>query len=170
MQETWEPWVPSLDWEDPLEESMATHSSILAWRIPKTEELDGLQYIGLQRVGQDWSDLGWTDTRSVFIFVFVDKHMWVHLYVYVYLCVCVHLEMCATLDTGQQNLKVSQSPAHTQGYTPSWERGWGKGSSLLARLSAGLCGAGCLSVWKRSAPVARSSSISGGMVVECDGW
>ena len=39
MQET---WVPSLGWEDPLEEGMATHSSVLAWRIPWTEEPGGL--------------------------------------------------------------------------------------------------------------------------------
>ena len=39
----WKTWVRSLDWEDPLEEVMATHSSILAWRIPWTEEPDGLQ-------------------------------------------------------------------------------------------------------------------------------
>ena len=38
----WETWVPSLGWEDPLEEEMATHSSILAWRIPWTEEPGGL--------------------------------------------------------------------------------------------------------------------------------
>jgi len=38
-------------WEDPLEEGMATHSSILAWRIPWTEEPDGLQSMGLQRAG-----------------------------------------------------------------------------------------------------------------------
>jgi len=43
--------VPSLNQEDPLEEGMATHSSILAWRIPWTEESGGLQSIGLQRVG-----------------------------------------------------------------------------------------------------------------------
>ena len=41
----------SLGWEDPLEEGMATHSSILAWRIPWTEEPAGLQSIGSQRVG-----------------------------------------------------------------------------------------------------------------------
>ena len=40
---TWETWVRSLGWEDPLEKEMATHSSILAWRIPWTEELGGLQ-------------------------------------------------------------------------------------------------------------------------------
>ena len=51
MQETWV-WSPS--WEDPLEKGIATHSSILAWRIPLTEEPCGLQSIGLQRVGHGW--------------------------------------------------------------------------------------------------------------------
>ena len=45
--------VQSLSWEDSLEEGMATHSSILAWRIPWTEELGGRQSMGSQRVGQD---------------------------------------------------------------------------------------------------------------------
>ena len=45
MQET---WVRSLDWEDPLEKGMASHSSILAWKIPWTEESGGLQSMGLQ--------------------------------------------------------------------------------------------------------------------------
>ena len=45
--------VQSLGWEDPLEEGMATHSSVLAWRIPWTEEPGGLQSTGLQRVGYD---------------------------------------------------------------------------------------------------------------------
>ena len=51
MQETEETWVRSLGWEDPLEEGMATHSSICAWRILWTEEPGGLQFMGLQRVG-----------------------------------------------------------------------------------------------------------------------
>ena len=46
-------WVPTLGQEDPLEEGMATHSSILAWRIPWTEEPGGLQSMGSQRVGHD---------------------------------------------------------------------------------------------------------------------
>ena len=46
MQET---WVRSLGWEDPLEEEMATHSSILAWEIPWTEELGRLQSMGSQK-------------------------------------------------------------------------------------------------------------------------
>ena len=45
--------VQSLGWEDPLEKGMATHSSILAWRIPWTEEPGGLQAMGLQRAGHD---------------------------------------------------------------------------------------------------------------------
>ena len=45
--------VQSLGWEDALEESMATHSNILAWRIPWTEEPGGLQSMGSQRVGHD---------------------------------------------------------------------------------------------------------------------
>ena len=51
MQET---WVQYLDQEDPLEEVLATHSSILAWRIPWTEEPDRLLSIGLQRVRHKW--------------------------------------------------------------------------------------------------------------------
>ena len=51
MQELQEMQVQSLGWEDLLEEGMATHSSILAWRIPWTEEPGRLQSTGLQRVG-----------------------------------------------------------------------------------------------------------------------
>ena len=54
VQEITEMWVQSLGWEDPLEEEMAAPSSILAWKIPQTEEPDGLQPVGLQRVGHDW--------------------------------------------------------------------------------------------------------------------
>ena len=52
MQET---WVRSLDREDPLEKGTATHSNILAWRIPWTEEPGRLQSTGLHRVGHDWA-------------------------------------------------------------------------------------------------------------------
>ena len=46
-------WVRSLGWEDPLEEGMTTHSSILAWKMSWTEEPGGLESIGLQRVGHE---------------------------------------------------------------------------------------------------------------------
>ena len=50
-------WVRSLGREDPLEEEMETHSSVLAWEIPRTEEPGGLQSTESQRVGHNWSDL-----------------------------------------------------------------------------------------------------------------
>ena len=53
MQET---QIRSLGWEDPPEEGMATHSSILAWRIPRAEEPDGLQSMGSQKSGTRLSD------------------------------------------------------------------------------------------------------------------
>ena len=53
MQETQETWVQLQGWEDPLEYKMATHSSILAWKIPWTEEPGRIQSMGLQRVGHD---------------------------------------------------------------------------------------------------------------------
>ena len=53
MQQTQDMWVLFLGLEDPLEEGMETHSSILAWRIPWTEEPDGLRSMGSQTVGHD---------------------------------------------------------------------------------------------------------------------
>ena len=50
MRET---WVLSLGWKDLLDKEMATHSSILAWRVPWTEDPDRLQFMGLQRVGHN---------------------------------------------------------------------------------------------------------------------
>ena len=52
----WETQIECLDWEDPLEKGMAIHSSILAWRIPWTEEPGGLQSMGSQRVRHDWAN------------------------------------------------------------------------------------------------------------------
>ena len=57
MKET---WVRSLGWEDPLEKEMATHSSILAWKIPWMEDTGRLQSTGSQRAGHDWAtSLSW---------------------------------------------------------------------------------------------------------------
>ena len=55
MQEMQEMQILSLGQEDPLEEETATHSSILAWKIPWTEETGRLQSMGLQTVGHDWA-------------------------------------------------------------------------------------------------------------------
>ena len=55
LQQTQETWVQCLGWEDSLEEEMATCSSILAWKIPWTEEPDELQSMGSRRVRHDWA-------------------------------------------------------------------------------------------------------------------
>ena len=65
----WETWVQSLGWEDPLEKGMATHSSILAWTIPWTEELGRLQSLRSQRAGHDWTTftLQWGRSNEAFL-------------------------------------------------------------------------------------------------------
>ena len=62
MQET---WVQSLSWDDPLEKEVATHSSILAWRIPWKDESGGLQSIRLQRVRCDWATMTFIEYSSL---------------------------------------------------------------------------------------------------------
>ena len=62
----WETWVRSLDWEDLLEKGIATHPSILPWRIPWTEESGRLQSTGLQRVRQDWMTFTFNGNREQF--------------------------------------------------------------------------------------------------------
>ena len=65
-------------WEDPLETEMATHSSILAWRIPWTEEPGGLQSLGSQRVGRSWKQLS---TSTMYCMFDCYKSMeWYHYY------------------------------------------------------------------------------------------
>ena len=66
MQETQETQVQSQGWEDPLEKETATHSSILAWKIPQTEEPGKLQYMGSQRVRPDRA-LGTLGVRQVLL-------------------------------------------------------------------------------------------------------
>ena len=58
-------------WEDPLKEGMATHSSILAWRIPWTQEPGGLQSMGSQRAGHDWATNHSTAYMSILISRFI---------------------------------------------------------------------------------------------------
>ena len=71
MQETQEMRVWSLGWEYPLEEGMANHSSIFAWRIPWTGEPGRLQSIGSQRIRHNWSDWACSHTGYLgFLFVY----------------------------------------------------------------------------------------------------
>ena len=78
MQET---WVQLLDWEDPLEKGMATHSGILVWEIPWTEEPGGLQSTGSQRVRLDWETNTFTFTHIFIlcqiIFPYMLSECWV---------------------------------------------------------------------------------------------
>ena len=74
MQETQEMQVWSLGQKDPLGEELATHSSILAWKILRLEEPDWLWSMGLQRVGHDWNDLAH----------FCKLSKWTKSYLYIY--------------------------------------------------------------------------------------
>ena len=72
-----ERWVQSLGWDDPLEEEMATYSSIPAWRIPWTEEPGRLQCMGSQRVGHDWETNTFTFTiPGACLYRFIISTMW----------------------------------------------------------------------------------------------
>ena len=90
MQETEETWVRFLGCQDPLEEGMAAHSSILVWRILWTEEPGRLQSIGSQRVRHNWSNLAqhtalpgksseltcWRSWNSGILFEVLGKEVW----------------------------------------------------------------------------------------------
>ena len=97
----WETWVWSLGWEDPLEEGMATHSNILAWRIPWTEEPGKLQSVGSQRAIHDR-----TTKHSTYI----------HIYIYVNICLSVCLSLSIYIYIEREKTKIiteeSQSRVH----------------------------------------------------------
>ena len=78
----WETPVRSLGWEDPLEKKIATHFSILAWRIPWTEKPGGLWSMGSQRVGHDWAtNRKYTHRRKICLHWRI-LPMIVHIYFY----------------------------------------------------------------------------------------
>ena len=84
----WATWVQSLGWEDALEEGMATHSNILAWRIPWTEQPGGQQCTGSQRVDTtEWLNAAHS-TYLIYTFIWVEQSDSV-MYVYICVCVCV---------------------------------------------------------------------------------
>ena len=96
MQELQEVWVQSLGQEDPLEEEMATHSSILARIIPWTEEPGGLQCMGSQRVEHDC----------------VTEHACIHIYTHIWVCVHTHTHTEGSLD--QSSIFISHSRNSSQ--------------------------------------------------------
>ena len=108
MQET---WAQSLGQEDPLEKEMATHSGILAWKIPWTEELGGLQSMGLQRVRYDRATslsllcIKYINSKELLhktgnciqylIITYMEKNWYKNEYIYMrtytYVCVCIYM-------------------------------------------------------------------------------
>ena len=90
LPEMWETWVQSLGWEDTLQKGIATHSSILAWRIPWTEEPGELQSMGFQRVGHDWAP----NTFTFNIHIYTHTYL-IHKCTYIY--VCLVPQLCLTL-------------------------------------------------------------------------
>ena len=85
-------WVRFRGQEDPLEDDMATHSSIPAWRIPWTEEPGQLQSIVSQRVGHDWSNLAHMHARTSYIITFFSVKYILHIiYVYIWRYMCEHM-------------------------------------------------------------------------------
>ena len=92
MQEMQEMPVRSLKKEDPLEEDMATHSSILACRNLGTEEPGRLQSIGLQKKKKDTTERLRMDAQYVYVCVCVCVRVYVHIYICKYICMCL---LCA---------------------------------------------------------------------------
>ena len=82
----WETCVRSLSWEDPLEEDMATDSSILAWRILWTEEPGMLQSMGSQRVSHDWA----TKHTHIYIHIYIYTHTYMYIYTYIHIYIYTH--------------------------------------------------------------------------------
>ena len=78
MQETQETWVRSQGREDPLEDEIATHSSILAWRIPWIEKPGGLQSTGSQRVRRDWATENICTPTFYWDVALTSCHLWLH--------------------------------------------------------------------------------------------
>ena len=100
---TQETGVRSLGWEDPLEEDMETHSSVLAWRIPWAKELGRFQSIGLQRVGCDWSRKikripQWTPTALSPRFELLTYcHVW---------CMCLCVCLPQTFESNSKHISI----------------------------------------------------------------
>ena len=108
MQETQEMQVRSLGQKNPLEEGTATHSSILAWRIPRTEEPGRLQSMGSQRVGHVWSNLAYMHAHYIYYNWawkyerYMPLTYW-KLILFVCLCVCVYIAFLLVLRlTGKE--------------------------------------------------------------------
>ena len=95
LSAVWETWVQFLGWEVSLEKEIATHSSILAWRIPWIEEPGRLQSTGLQRVGRDWAN---SLSLSIYMVKSNPENIvtWLSILLLNYIC-CSVAQSCLTL-------------------------------------------------------------------------
>ena len=134
-------WVESLGQEDPLEEGRATHSSILSWRIPGTEEPGRLQSIGSKRVGHNWSDLACMHAPKVFNHPFLPRKVnkkprWRQQLKQHTLrrgphgdchCTACHRSSKAKRRKGRPSLTVrvgNESPEGQESWPCAWPRSW----------------------------------------------
>ena len=80
-------WIQPLGWEDPLGEEMASHSSILAWRIPRTEEPGDLKSLEFQRVGHDRAS---ERSHCLLAFAVLIQHLCLQMfYLFLWVCMCI---------------------------------------------------------------------------------
>ena len=131
-------WVWSLGWEDPLEKEMATHSSILAWRIPWTEEPGGLHSMESQRVGHNWAtSLHFTSSLYSLGVVF-------HCWKWVLYCWESHNLPKAWKDQGREEGETFQNPGRarsTEGDFQQLEL-WRNATASTAAPVQGVCKGG----------------------------
>ena len=115
VQET---WVRSLRWEDLLEKGMATNSSILAWRIPWTEEPGKLEFMGSHWVRHNWSNLacvqqvwGWhllVDLICIYLIISGIEHLFMCLFIILFIILYAEYIMRnAGLEEGQAGIKIA---------------------------------------------------------------
>ena len=129
MQKMQETWVWSLGREDPLEEGMATHFHILAWRIPWTEEPGGLQSIGLQRIRHDWVTNAFTFHLSIHPSIHLYLYIYVYLYLFIHpsLSVSIYLSVAISLSSaiqGTNSISSFQAWADSVFPCPQSKQNW----------------------------------------------
>ena len=123
-------WVWSLSWQDPLEKVMATHCSILAWRIPWMEEPGGLQLIQLHRVRYNWSNLACTHYKICIIIMVCSSHYYLQVWEYQVICPSLHLHSAAEVE----GITPGSVTPHTAGCLQmSTEHRWQSSATIVTR-------------------------------------
>ena len=121
-----------------LEKEMATHSSVLAWRIPGTREPGGLPSMGSHRVGHDWSDLAAAAATSSFILLLMDIRRKSIAYYYIYVASIKKWDRWTCLQgrSGEADMENGRVDTDGEGWV-SWESGTGTHPAAWKRMAAG---------------------------------